>query len=70
MECLKQVKDNVFVTIIVLLVAIGFILSYFLSGKGGMLKYIVLAVGISIAALIVLIHLDDQVVVPFQIPYS
>ena len=60
MECLKQVKDNVFVTLIVLLVAIGFILSYFLSGKGGALKYIVLAVGVGLAGLVLVIHLNDQ----------
>ena len=60
MECLKEVKKNIFATLIVLLVAMGFILSYFLSGKGGMLKYIVLVIGIAIAALVVVIHLDDH----------
>ena len=60
MECLKQVKDNVFVTLIVLLVAIGFILSYFLSGKGGALKYIVLVIGVGLAGLVLVIHLNDQ----------
>ena len=51
MECLKEVKKNIFATLIVLLVAMGFILSYFLSGKGGMLKYIVLVIGIAIASI-------------------
>ena len=60
MECLKEVKNNIFVTLIVLLVAIGFILSYFLSGKGGVLKYIVLAVGVGLAGLVLVIHLNDQ----------
>ena len=60
MECLKEVKKNIFATLIVLLVAMGFILSYFLSGKGGILKYIVLVIGIVIAALVVAIHLNDQ----------
>ena len=60
MECLKEVKNNIFVTLIVLLVAIGFILSYFLSGKGGVLKYLVLAVGVGLAGLVLVIHLNDQ----------
>lgn len=60
MECLKEVKKNIFVTLIVLLVAIGFILSYFLSGKGGVLKYVVLAVGIGLTGLVLVIHLNDQ----------
>jgi hypothetical protein len=60
MECLKEVKKNIFATLIVLLVAMGFILSYFLSGKGGVLKYIVLVIGIAIAALVIAIHFNDQ----------
>lgn len=56
MECVNVIKNEPIYNLVIALIGVGLILGTFLSGKGGVLKYVVLVIGIAIISGVIYIQ--------------